>query len=483
MTSVRERASGWLRPFVYLGRNKASLLGAALTTSSAFVMIAFWVAEAVRDRPAHPYLGILLFLILPVVFVLGLILIPIGIWQRRRALRARGEIPTEYPAVNLGREEVRKAAVLVLAATALNVAIMGTASYKGVEYMDSTQFCGVTCHQVMSPQYTAYLSSPHARVACAECHIGPGAPWFVKSKISGARQLLAVAFETYSRPIPSPVHDLRPARETCEQCHWPERFLGDRVVVRTRYGDDEENTPATSVLVLKVGGHGRSGGAGIHGRHVGADVDISYTSADDRREVIPRVRVGRPGGAVDEYVSTETAPGASGTRGGETRRMDCMDCHNRPTHVFELPERAVDRAMAEGRISPQLPFIKKKSVEALRTEYPDRDTALRKIAEQLGTYYRASYPAVYQAHRAAIEAAGVELQAIYARNVFPAMKVTWGTYPNHIGHEDFLGCFRCHDDSHKRRDGTTITQDCTACHTILAQDEKDPKILADLGLK
>jgi hypothetical protein len=482
MTSVRERANGWLRPLVYLGRNKLSLLGAALTTSSAFVMIAFWTAELLRDRPAHPYLGILLFLVLPGLFVLGLLLIPIGVWQRRRRLRAAGALPSAYPAVDLRLADVRKAAVLVFAATVLNVAIMGTASYKGVEYMDSTQFCGLTCHQVMSPQYTAYVGSPHSRVECVQCHIGPGAPWFVRSKISGARQLLAVAFGTYSRPIPSPVKDLRPARETCEQCHWPERFVGDRVVVRTRFADDEANTPATSVLVLKVGGRGRGGTAGIHGRHVGADVDISYVSTDARREVIPRVRVARPGHADDEYVSAETAPGTA-PAGGERRRMDCMDCHNRPTHVFELPERAVDRALAEGRINPELPFVKKKSVEVLRAEYADRDTALGQIAERLGTYYRATYPAVYQARRAAIEAAGVELQAIYARNVFPAMKVTWGTYPNHIGHEDFLGCFRCHDDGHKRADGATITQDCTACHTILAQDEKDPKILADLGLK
>jgi hypothetical protein len=483
MTSLGQRARGWLRPLAYLGQNGLTVAGTALTTSAAFIMIVFWTAELLRDRPAHPYLGILLFLILPGVFVLGLLLIPIGILRQRRRLRARGELPSVYPAVDLRLDYVAKGAALVGAATVVNVAILGTASYKGVEYMDSTQFCGLTCHTVMSPQYTTYVDSPHARVGCVECHIGPGAPWFVRSKVSGARQVLAVALGDYSRPIPSPVEELRPARETCEQCHWPERFVGDRVVVRTRYADDEQNTPATSVLMLKVGGHGRGGATGIHGRHVGADVNITYTSTDGRREVIPRVVVARAGGATDEYVSAETTPAAGAGGRGEQRRMDCMDCHNRPTHVFELPERAVDRSLAEGRISPRLPYIKKMAVEALRTDYPDRETAFRQIAERLAGYYRGTHPAVFQERRAAIEAAAVEVQAIYGRNVFPDMKVTWGTYPNHIGHEDFLGCFRCHDDSHKRRDGATITQDCAACHTLLAQDERDPKILADLGLK
>jgi hypothetical protein len=163
--------------------------------------------------------------------------------------------------------------------------------------------------------------------------------------------------------------------------------------------------------------------------------------------------------------------------------MDCMDCHNRPTHAFELPERALDRALADGRVSAALPYIKKKGIEVLRAEYPDRETAARRIAEVLGEFYRTSYPAAYQQHRAALATAVAEVQAIYARNVFPQMKVAWGTYPNNIGHEDFLGCFRCHDESHKRADGQTITQDCNACHTILAQDESNPKVLADLGLK
>jgi hypothetical protein len=168
---------------------------------------------------------------------------------------------------------------------------------------------------------------------------------------------------------------------------------------------------------------------------------------------------------------------------GEQRTMDCMDCHNRPTHVFELPERAVDSALGAGRISPTLPYVKKQAVAALRTEYPDRESAKERIAAALTEFYRTSYPDVYKNHRAQVETAIQSVQQIYLRNVFPGMKVTWGTYPNNIGHEDFLGCFRCHDGLHQSKDGRMIAQDCTTCHNILAMEETNPKVLADLGLQ
>jgi NapC/NirT cytochrome c family protein len=473
---------GQLRPLVYLGRNPVTLAGVALTTSAALTLITFWVAEVLRDQPTHPYAGLLLYLILPGIFLLGLILMPLGILWRRRQLKKANALPVEYPVVDLRALEVQRGLVVIGSLTVMNVAILGTASYKGVEYMDSSRFCGLTCHKVMAPEYSAFVNSPHSRVGCAQCHIGPGANWFVRSKLSGVRQVFAVALETYSRPIPSPVRQLRPARETCEQCHWPERFVGNRVRVTRHYADDEANTATITILVLKIGGGVAGHGAGIHGRHVGEHVQITYDAADSKRQVIPRVSVAHPDGSQDEYVSSEPPPSPA-PQGGERRVMDCMDCHNRPTHTFEMPERAMDERLAGGQIDPKIPYIKKKGVEVLRTEYPDSDTALRQIAENLGTYYRTSYPAVYTQQRTSVDAAIGEVQAIYRRNVFPNMKVTWGTYPNNLGHEDFIGCFRCHDDSHKRKDGATITQDCTACHAILAQDEKEPKILADFGLK
>jgi nitrate/TMAO reductase-like tetraheme cytochrome c subunit len=472
-----------LRPLVYLSQNLISQAGVVLATSSAFTLIAFWVYLIVQAKPIHPYLSILFFLILPVVFVLGLLLIPLGVWLRRRKLRRLNQLPSEYPKIDFRSSTLRRALVLVVVLTLVNFAILGAASYKGVEYMDSAQFCGQTCHTVMEPEYTAYVNSPHSRLSCVECHIGPGAPWFVKAKISGLRQVVAVAFKTYERPIPSPVHDLRPARDTCEHCHWPQKFTGDRFLMRTKYADDEKNTPSTSILLLKIGGRTTQGLQGIHGRHLNEKERIEYVSIDGRRQVIPRVTYVDDNGQTIEYVSTEVKATPEQLAAGERRKMDCMDCHNRPTHAFEIPERAVDSAITDGRISRDLPFVKREAIAALKATYPDRDTASRQIPEKIAGFYKEKYPDAYREHRPAVESAGAAVRAIYMRNVFPEMKVTWGVHPNNIGHEDFPGCFRCHDGNHKSADGKVIADDCESCHQVLAMDEENPKVLADLGLK
>jgi nitrate/TMAO reductase-like tetraheme cytochrome c subunit len=481
--SWSERAGKWLRPVFFLGHNRLTLTGAVLTSGSALTMVGFWALEVLQLRHIHPYAGIILFMVLPVVFVIGLVLMPLGILLRRRRLRADGQLPETYPTIDLNVRLLQRGLVLFGGATVFNVGILATAAYKGVDYMDSPQFCGLTCHNVMAPEHTAYVGSPHARVSCTDCHIGEGASWFVRSKLSGTRQVFAVAFGTYSRPIPSPVKHLRPARETCETCHWPRRFTGDKLVVRTKYQDDEKNTPLVNVLLLKIGGHGVGGAVGIHGRHLDEASRISYVSTDGKRQVIPRVEYRDDSGKTVEFVSTEIKATPEQLARGERRQMDCMDCHNRPTHTFEMPERAVDNAMSAGAISPELPFVKKKAVELLRAEYPDRETAAVKILGGLTDYYKKEQPTAYANHRALVEAAAQQVNAIYQRNVFPNMKVGWGTYPNNIGHDDFLGCFRCHDDNHKSADGRTISQDCGTCHAVLAMEEKDPKILESLGLK
>ncbi len=477
------RVKDWLRPAVYLGQNPISLIGAILTTSAAITMLGFWVFELVHAGPTRPYAGIVFFFILPAIFVLGLVLMPAGGLLRRYRLKQQGKLPHVYPTIDLRQPMLQRALALVVIMTFVNVALMGTASYKAVEHMDSVEFCGQTCHSVMAPEYTAYLNSPHSRVACVDCHIGSGAPWFVRAKISGVRQLFAVNLKTYSRPIPSPVHNLRPSRDTCEHCHWPERFTGDKFLVKTKYADDEQNTPATTVLLVKIGGRTTQGLVGIHGRHLAAAERIEYVSTDGRRQVIPRVTYTQDDGKKVEYDSDEVKPTPEQLARAERRKMDCVDCHNRPTHAFEMPERAVDDAITAGRIDRQLPYVKKQAVAALRVEYPDRATASEKIPQAIADFYKAKYPETYQSKRPIVETAAQQVKAIYLRNIFPEMKITWGTHPNNIGHDDFLGCFRCHDGKHKAADGRVINDDCSACHQILAMEEKDPKVLADLGLK
>jgi hypothetical protein len=481
--SPQNTVRDWARLLFYFSQNTLSLIGVVLTTSSAITLIGFWIYDFILPGPPHPYVGILLFLLLPGIFVLGLLLIPVGILLRRRKLRDAGELPHVYPEIDLKISMVQNSFLFISGATLLNVLIFSFASYKGVSYMDTTTFCGQTCHTVMAPEFSAYQNSPHSRVECVECHIGPGVGWFVRSKLSGLRQVIAVTFHTYSRPIPSPVKYLRPARDTCEHCHWPQRFSGDKFILKTNYKDDEKNTPMTTALVMKIGGRASSGSVGIHGRHSDDGSRIHYISTDGRRQVIPVVYYTDDKGKTVEYVSTDIKVSKQELEKGEQRTMDCIDCHNRPTHAFELSANAVDLRMSRGLISPELPYIHKKAVELLKADYPNRDIAQKQIVEGIENYYRTSYPDVYTSKRALIEQAAENVAKIYLRNIFPDMKMTWGVHPNNLGHNDFPGCFRCHDGSHTSADGQTISNDCTACHNLLAVQEENPKLLADLGLQ
>ena len=480
-----ERLAPWVRPAAYLGRNPITLTGAVLTTASAFTIVSFWVFEIVLGGGAatYPYAGIVFFLILPGIFVFGLVLMPLGGFLRRRRLRARGELPEEYPRIDLNHPQLRRATMLVGIFTFINVVIFTTASYRGAQYMDSVQFCGQTCHTVMQPEYTAYSNSPHSRVACVECHIGPGASWFVRSKLSGTRQVFAVAFHDYPKPIPSPVEQLRPARATCEQCHWPQKFEGNFMLVKTEYSPDQSNTPLTTVLEMKVGGRNADGMIGIHGHHLDPGVQIAYIATDGKRQVIPQVTYTDPDGKTTVFNSTDTKPTAEELARGEHRIMDCMDCHNRPTHTFQLPDRALDEAISERYISADLPFIKKEALETLKLNYPSRDAGRTRIEDTLRKYYQSNFPDVVAKDGSKLEAAIQAVQGIYMRNVFPEMDITWGTYLNNLGHTDWPGCFRCHDGNHTSVDGKTIPNDCDTCHEVLAIQESNPKVLQELGMK
>jgi NapC/NirT cytochrome c family, N-terminal region len=473
----------WFRPVAYLSYNAFTMTGAVLAVSSAFTIIGFWIYDFTTGGTINPYIGLIFILILPGIFLIGLAMIPAGaLWQRHK-LRAAGQLPVEYPKLDFNRPLFRQGLVWVGGLTIFNAIILSVGSYRSVEYMDSANFCGQTCHTVMQPEYTAYLNSPHQRVSCVECHIGPGAGWFLRSKLSGVHRVLAVTFHNYDHPIPSPVQQLRPARETCEQCHWPLKFTGDRLVVRKKFSDDEKNTVLTTVLLMKIGGHNGQTAVGIHGRHLDVNSRVQYTAIDRQRQVLPRVTYLGDDGKKVEFVSSDAKATVEQLAAGETRSMDCMDCHNRPAHTFQLPDRALDQALSNGLISPDLPFIKKQATAALKVKYLGRDDASRRILSTLTDFYRNSYPDTYRDKRPLLDAAIHEVQQIYLGNVFPEMDVTWGTYPNNLGHADFPGCFRCHDGSHSTADGHTIPNDCDTCHSLLAVEESNPKVLTELGLK
>jgi hypothetical protein len=473
------RVGSLISPVVYLSGNWVSRIGVALVTSSVVFWL-FFLPMAVRGAGAHPYIGILEFLLIPSVFFAGLALIPVGMWRQVRRQRRTGAAPANFPRLSLDSPELRRLARFVGIATVANIILGSLFAYQGLGYMDSVTFCGQTCHTVMQPEYAAYQGSPHSRVECVACHIGPGASWFVQSKLSGVGQVFAVAFNTYPRPIPTPVRNLRPARETCEACHWPQKFGEDRLRVINNYAGDETNTLTQTVLLMRIGGG--HGSPGIHGAHLGPGITIHYSPAGESRQKIPRVEY-RNSTTGRSAVYTAAGVKPESLRGLPVREMDCMDCHNRPTHTFMLPERAVNQAMASGAIPPSLPFAKKESIDLLRTKYASNEEAARAIPDAFERFYRERQPAAYAANRAAVTRAARAVSAIYQRNVFPAMNVTWGAYPNNIGHTDFPGCYRCHDDNHADPGGKTIGQDCNSCHQLLAMEEASPKILTDLGLQ
>jgi hypothetical protein len=468
-----------------LAKNPISFLGIIITTVSG-ILIFILSIMGFLEYLANPYVGIITFLILPGFFITGLVLIPIGIWRvqrRRRRLLAAGNSVAElqFPVWNFNDARVRKIATFVIIASVVNVLLLSTATYKGIHYMESVSFCGTICHTVMKPEYTTHENSPHSRVTCASCHIGPGAPWFVKSKLSGVRQVFAVALHTYSTPIETPVRNLRPARDTCEQCHWPEKFHDDRVKVIQKYKDDERNTPITTALLLKVGGSRDSlgNGSGIHWWHMDRVNKVTYI-ADEKREKIFWVEHQNMKGEDTVFELENSGISPQELNKYEKRVMDCVDCHNRPTHIYKLPEEAVDLAISSQQIDENLPFIKKEGVVLLKANYPSDEEARRQIESGLTSYYQKQYPQVYDSQKGQIQQAITALQNIYSRNVFPKMKVAWGTYPNHLGHENFPGCFRCHDDSHKSKTGKTITQDCSACHELLAIEEENPLSISQI---
>jgi hypothetical protein len=464
--------------FAAITGNLISLIGTLMMVLSLLFIAALLVMQAMGFE-GGAYLGIITFVVLPMMFLTGVAIVPLGIWlQKRRDAKAaaEGRPVGHLPVVDLNRESTR-GVLLGFAALAVPIIAIGAGlSYKAVHYMDSTEFCGTACHKVMQPEYTAFQRSPHARVGCAGCHIGPGAQWFVKAKISGSWQLIAVMFDLYPTPIPTPVHSLRPANGTCEQCHWPTKFVGERLKVRTHYKDDENNTELKTALMVKVGGREGGRSQGIHW-HVDPNHTVRYLS-DPSRETIYEIELAdNINGEKKLFKNGEAAP-----EDAEWRSMDCVDCHNRPSHIYRSPEQEVDLALLEGRIDKTLPYIKREGVRVLTEKvYASHEEAREGIAEAIAAYYADNYPE--RAGSPAIDEAAKALGDAYTWNNFPQMKVTWNLYPNHIGHQDSPGCFRCHDNKHATDTGEKVSKKCGTCHNIVVRNESDSAVLQELGLQ
>jgi len=451
-----------------LTRNPISLTGTALMLICA-ILFASLLAIELLGGATNPYTGIITYLILPAGGVVGFILVVWGIRRERR--RSPDEA---YPVIDLNLEPVRQRLLILLLVVSLGVVILSAATFQGIHVMETESFCGETCHSVMGPEFSAYQRSPHARVACVECHIGSGTAWMVKMKLNGAWQMVSAMFDLYSRPIPTPVHNLRPSRGTCEECHWPEQFYGTRAKMITRYEEDEANTELKTILLIKVGGNDFAGQHGIHW-HMDPDIQIRYRS-DEKRQTMLEVELTEADGTVKTFVKQSV--NGDGSEPEEWRVMDCIDCHNRPTHIYHRADEAVDLALQRDFIAEDLPFIRREGERAIRAEYATQEEALAGIPADLKDFYRSEYPQLATSRADDIEEAGRVLGAFYKSNVYPHMKIEWGSYPDHSGHHFSPGCNRCHAGDHATENGEIINADCSVCHTVVAWDEASPEILA-----
>ncbi len=452
-------------------------LGVALVTSS-FVTFVFFELARLTGILENAYVGLITYLLFPSLFMLGLILIPIG-WRRLK--KQTGKSTRELIDSRFGEEQTKggflgsKFAMSILALTLLNVLFLSAASSRMLSFMDEAEFCGTACHSVMNPEWVTYQQSSHARVKCVECHVGEGAGALLDSKLNGIWQMVSVTFDLLERPIPTPVRQLRPARETCEKCHWPEKFYGSRLKTIVHYEKDSASTPRYTNLNLKVDAgewSGEEGPAGGIHWHIAKENQVRYVSVNDERREMIWVEALLPDGSFKRFTNRRATSVAAAE--ASSRTMDCVDCHNRATHVYENPQVAIDTRIRQGLIDRSLPFIKREALAAVMADYPTRDAAMEGIAYHLGEFYRQHFAEVSLGKQSAIDSAVAVVQNVYNRNVHPEMNITWGTYRSHIGHVGNQGCFRCHNQNLVDEGGTAISSDCSLCHSILASDSETP---------
>jgi len=453
--------------------NKLGKAGVVLTTSAFITFIILELAR-ISGILSQAYIGLINYLLFPTLFVIGLILIPVA-WKQRQ--RETGKSATELLKSEFPEQDVKEgfggSAVVktIILFTIINILFMIIVSSRMLSFMDEAEFCGTACHSVMNPEWTTYQQSPHAHVRCVQCHVGEGTEALLASKLNGAYQVLSLTFHLYKSPIPTPVHQLRPARETCQKCHWPDKFYGTRLKTFVHYDMDKTSTPKYTTLNLKVDiGRGNEK-AGIHW-HISKNNTIRYASVNDERREMIWVEVHQKDGSVQKFINKKLIGTPQKSAGSKSRRiMDCVDCHNRATHIYENPAQAIDRRMHMGLIDRSIPEIKRQGLAAITANYPSKEDGLAGIKTHIYGFYRRHYPQLAGQILDKLDRAIATLQAIYSRNIHPGMKITWGSYPNFIGHE---GCFRCHNENMVNEKGKAIPYDCTTCHSILAFNENEP---------
>lgn len=452
-----------------LYRHWLASLGGALMLAGFLAFIILLVVDLTSGLD-NPYRSIIGFIAAPAVGIIGLLLFLISIRIQVVQARRKGEVVRFRLHIEPSDPRYMRNLWLFLGLTAAFVVVFAYAGFKGYETTDSAAFCGEACHDVMGPQNVTYHNSPHARLPCVDCHIGPGAGFWIQSKVDGIRQVLAVATDSFERPIPTPVETLRPAQETCEECHWPQQFYGQKLVTHNYYGTDEANSPWTISLLVNIGGGNPRTGAleGIHWHMATANV-VEYIATDEERQEIPWFRVTHEDGSQTVYADPDAEYPDPGAEDTEIRVFDCMDCHNRPSHDFTPPAVSMNLALSTGKIDGDLPFIRKVGVDLLNADYETSAQANTSIAEGLVSFYQTQYPDDADELATEIEEAKVALLDIYNANFFPEMNTDYRARVNNLSHFVNDGCFRCHGSGQVNEAGESLPIDCDTCHVIVAQ--------------
>ncbi len=470
--------------FFNYANNGLTIVGIVLTSLSAVVIITFMVVELFGELE-NPYIGLFAYVVMPVLFVLGLILIPTGMWRRRKNLIRDGATATEqarFPKLDFNDPKIRRAAdhhhrVDRDQRGDLRRELVHRSGENGVRRV----LRRILSHGHATRVHRLPTIAPFSGRLRQVSHRSRS---LVVREIETRRSQTGLAHRPQFLPPAgwnsrSKLSD--PARETCEQCHWPGKHFGDKLRVVVRHATDEANTPSYTAMLLKTGGGsldiGRHGG--IHWWHIESDNVIRYVPGDERNESVVWVELTTADGEVRTY--TRDGEELPADVASQARTMDCIDCHNRPTHLFSTPPKALDWVLETHPELLRLPYFKKQAKTAIEAEYATHAEGVAAVRDSMLAFYQNEYPELV-AENARLVDDGADLASrVYARISFPEMNTNWETHPNHIGHDDFPGCWRCHDDEMATADGEhVIPMDCENCHVFLVEDAPEPPDLASL---
>jgi len=447
--------------------NPISLIGLIMAVFNAGFIVFLLIVEAFSRR-AHPYADLVIWLILPGLVFIGLVLIFVGIRrEQRKKLKAKLE-ERRLMSIDFNDPMQRRTAVFLLTGFLALSLLYAFAGYKTYEFTESNTFCARLCHTVHTAEDHSHSYSVHAEITCSDCHVGSGAKYFLLYKLKGTRQLFDLLTGRYPRPIPTPVVDLRPSQDVCENCHGPQYWIHQRLESRTYFLSDKTNTRKTITLLLRMGQTATmpERAPKMHW-HYSTTAEIDYVASDTKKTIIPWIHVKRLDGKEQVYRMTGSEISDDAATKAGPREMDCIDCHNRAGHPYNPPDVIMNALLSLKLVDPDLPGIKGVAVKALDAGYSSREDAMRGINDSIRDFYRKIYPVWSPEKEKAVASVVTILRRAYDRNYDPSMKVSWKNFPNNQGHLFSAGCFRCHDGKHRSDDGTILSRDCSLCHLLI----------------